>query len=98
LIELTSKAQRQLRSLRQYYIDENRPGAFRNLQSALVSASRMIARNSGDGKPAPTPYPGLVQPGVAWTKSGRYWFAYKPTKKPVIVGIFFETSDIPNRI
>jgi plasmid stabilization system protein ParE len=98
LIALTPKAQRQLKSFRQYYIDENRPGAFRNLRTALVSASQTIVRNPAEGKTAPTPYPGLAQPGRAWIKSGRYWFAYSTTKPPVIVGIFFETSDIPNMV
>jgi hypothetical protein len=30
-------------------------------------------------------------------KAGRYWIAYEPTT-PVIVGVFYETANIPGRL
>jgi hypothetical protein len=31
-------------------------------------------------------------------KAGRYWVAYRPTAPRVILGVFFETADIPGRM
>ena len=28
---------------------------------------------------------------------GRYWIAYSTTAPPVIVGVFYDTADIPGR-
>jgi hypothetical protein len=49
------------------------------------------------GLPAPQPYPQLARPGVAWIKAGRYWIAYTTAAAPVIVGVFYETANIPGR-
>ncbi len=95
---LTEKAQRQVDALIGYYEDENRLGALRNLRTAIAAASDEIDRNPGGGKPAPTPFPDLALPDRAWIKSGRYWFLYSTTEPLVIISIFFETSDIPNRL
>jgi len=46
---------------------------------------------------APCPYPHLVRPDRLWMKAGRYWIAYDPTI-PVLVGVFYETANIPDRV
>jgi hypothetical protein len=68
-----------------------------NLAAALAEAETRIERNPDAGLRAPRPYPKLVRPGCAWLKAGRYWVAYTLTEPPLIVGVFFETADIPRR-
>jgi hypothetical protein len=33
-----------------------------------------------------------------WVNAGRYWISYSTTQPPVIVGVFYETADIPRRL
>jgi len=40
----------------------------------------------------------LARKGHAWIKAGRYWGAYDTTTPPVIVAVFYEAADIPNRL
>jgi hypothetical protein len=35
---------------------------------------------------------------VAWIKAGRYWVSCTTASPPVIVGVFFETANIPGRL
>jgi plasmid stabilization system protein ParE len=97
LIVLTLRAERQVRELRQYYDDHDRPEAIRALASTLERAWELITTNPAVGLPAPRPYPRLARSGVAWIKTGRYWIAYSP-QPPAIVGVHFETANIPGRM
>jgi plasmid stabilization system protein ParE len=97
LIAFTPEARRQVRALRQYYDEHERLAALRALASALESAWEKIVANPAIGLAAPRPYPELAHPDRAWLKQGRYWIAYS-TAPPVIVGVFYETPDIPQRM
>ncbi len=96
MIAFSPEAERQIDALRLFYIRKTRPEALRYFMAALHDAVDRIERRPADGDPAPRPYPELVQQGRAWIKSGRYWVAYRTTKPPIVVGVFFETADIPN--
>jgi plasmid stabilization system protein ParE len=98
LIEFTPEAERQVDELRSFYIRKLRSDALRNFLASLRAAVDQIERHPNEGKSAPRPYPDLIIPGRVWVKSGRYWVAYSTTKPPVIVGVFFETSDIPSLV
>jgi hypothetical protein len=67
------------------------------LIAAIEEASRKIEQNPSTGLAAPRPYPKLVRPDRAWIKAGRYSMTYSATTPPVIVGIVFETANIPHR-
>jgi plasmid stabilization system protein ParE len=97
LIGLTAYAERQFRELREHYEDLERPAATRGLIAALEAASRRIEKNPTAGLSAPRPYPHLARPDRLWVKVGRYWIAYEATT-PVIVGVFYETANIPRRL
>jgi plasmid stabilization system protein ParE len=98
LIGFTARAARQFRDLREHYEDLERPEAVRGLIAALDEASRKIAKNPAAGSLAPRPYPHLARPGRAWIKAGRYWISYSTTEPPLILGIFYETANIPRRL
>nr|WP_294550417.1 type II toxin-antitoxin system RelE/ParE family toxin [uncultured Rhodopila sp.] len=98
MIAYTPKAERQVDDLRRYYEDKDRPEAVRGLFAALAGAERKIEANPASGLPAPRPYPGLTLPGRAWIKAGRYWIAYRKSQPPTIVGVFYESADIPARL
>jgi plasmid stabilization system protein ParE len=98
LIELTPEAERQLAGLRDHYVKLDRPEALANLADALVGAGRRIEQQPGEGQSAPRPYPAVARRGRAWIKAGSYWIAYSTASPPVIVGVFHESADIPNRI
>jgi len=98
LIAYTPKAERQVKDLRQYYEDRERLGAVRGLLATLNEAERTIETNPAAGLAAPRPSPALTWPDLAWIKEGRYWIAYSRTEPPVIVGIFYEATDIPGRL
>jgi plasmid stabilization system protein ParE len=97
VIALTPEAANQLESLEQFYIENQRPQALRNLAYAVAEASLIILNAPERGAAAPRPYPYLADLGFRWIKRGRYWIAYR-SEGPAIVGIFFETDDIPSRI
>jgi plasmid stabilization system protein ParE len=97
LIGFSPRAARQFRELRQHYEDSERPEAIRGLIVALEEASRRIEKNPGAGLATPRPYPHLARPDRLWVKAGRYWIAYEPTT-PVIVGVFYDTANIPGRL
>lgn len=94
MIALTLEASAQLDALERFYVERGRPQALRNLGHALAEASLIILNAKGPGLTAPGPYPDLAALGLQWLKRGRYWIAYSPVG-PVIVGVFFETDDIP---
>ena len=97
MIGLTARAERQFRELREHYEDLERPEATRGLIAALEEASRKIEKSPAAGLAAPRPYPRLARSDRLWTKAGRYWIDYEPTT-PVIVGVFYETANIPGRL
>lgn len=97
MIRLSGDAERQITDLLRHYARLGRPEAGRNLIAAIDQAVVRIERDPGAGLPAPHPYPDLARPGRAWTKTGRYWIAYSTTQPPAIVGVFYETADLPGR-
>ena len=56
--------------------------------------SERVCASGGEKAPAKRP---TAKPGRAWTKAGRYWIAYSTVTPPVILGVFYEAADIPNR-
>lgn len=97
MIALSRQARRDVAALAQDYIRKNRPEAIRGLLAAIDQAAERIEGNPAGGLAAPRPYPAAARPGRAWTKAGRYWFAYSLGTPPVIIAVFYDTSDIPGR-
>ena len=98
MIAYTPQATRQVADLRRHYEDLERINAIEALDAALHAAEQRIANNPLLGLTAPRPYPHVACPGRLWTKAGRYWIAYNPMQPPIIVGVFYETADIPRRL
>lgn len=98
MIAYTARALRQIDDLIRHYEDRERIEAIRGLSAALDEAEAKIAGNPAAGLAAPRPYPGLASKGRAWIKAGRYWIAYATATPPVIVAVFYEAADIPNRL
>lgn len=92
-----AEARQQIAALQDHYERLDRIEAVLRLQAALTAAEQRIETNPLAGLPAPRPYPELAREGRAWTKAGRYWIAYRLTKPPVILGVFYETADITHR-
>jgi plasmid stabilization system protein ParE len=98
LIVLSPRAGRQVRELQQHYQTQNRIEAVRGLRTALATAWEQIAADPNAGLPAPRPYPALARPDRAWVKAGRYWIAYRTRPRVLIIAVFFETANIPDRL
>jgi plasmid stabilization system protein ParE len=98
LIALTREARQHVRALSVYYEERDRPEATLALRRALSAAWAKITASPAKGLPAPRPYPQLVAPGRLWIKSGRYWIAYRTEPSLTIIGVFFETANIPGRV
>ncbi len=98
MTRLSSDAEQQVAELLRHYARLGRPEAGRNLIALIDQAAARIERDPEKGLPAPRPYPALARPGRAWTKAGRYWIAHSTTRPPVILGVFYETADIPSRV
>ena len=96
MIELTPRAQQQVRELSAAYARLERPEAIRSLVAAVAEAARLIERASSAGLPAPRPYPALARPGQAWIKIGPYWIRYR-LAPPAITGVFHERANITGR-
>jgi len=94
----SAEAAAQVDALRRHYQKGNRIEAVRNLIRALAQAEISIERDPAVGLSAPRPYPNLASAGRVWTKSGLYWIAHTITRPPVVLGVFYEAADIPNRI
>jgi hypothetical protein len=97
VIPFTRRAAQQVADLRHHYEALARPEAVRNLFAALEQASGAIETGVDIGLLAPRPYPDLARPGWIWTKSGRYWVAYRRLPRPAILAVFYEAADIPSR-
>jgi len=98
MIALSPEAEAQLDALIAHYEALGRVEASINLLNALEKARTRIAERPEAGLPAPRPYPGLAKEGRRWIIEGSYWISYSLTTRPVISGVFYAMSDIPNRI
>ena len=66
--------------------------------NALAAAWKKVITSPAAGLSVPRPYPQLTRPGRVWIKSGRYWIAWQTEPEPVIVGVFYDTANIPGRL
>ncbi len=98
MIAYTPRAIGQVAALIEFYEVRQRDDAVRAFRAALLEAERKIERNPAAGLAVPSPYPNIARAGQAWVKAGRYWVAYSTPAPPVIVAVFFESADIPNRL
>jgi plasmid stabilization system protein ParE len=98
LIRYTAKARSQIRSLAAHYERIERNEAVSNLAAALTNAEERITRAPHEGLPAPRPYPMLRSADRLWIKERRYWIAYRVSPEPTIVGVFYESANIPGRL
>lgn len=98
MIRLSPGAEGNLDALLAHYEERGRPEATAGLLAAIKGASARIERTPDVGLPAPRPYPSLAGDGRRWIKEGAYWIAYSTTEPPVILGVFYETADIPRRV
>jgi plasmid stabilization system protein ParE len=98
VIAVSRLAGAQISGLTAYFEELGRMQAATNLLAALERASRRIVRAPDAGLPAPRPYPALVHLGFRWIKEGPYWVAYMMDPSPIIVGVYHEAADIPNRV
>lgn len=94
-MKLSDTARTQVDDLRRHYRRRQRPEALRNLSAALRVVPRLIAE--GKSLAAPRPYPDLAAEGEAWVYAVPYWIAYSLTRPPVILAVFFDQADIPDR-
>ena len=99
MILFSPEAEAQIDGLLEHYERLDRIEATGNLITALDAAARRLEHASGAGLAAPRPYPALAALGLRWIKEGPYWIAYDDTGRSlVIVGVYHETADIPNRV
>jgi plasmid stabilization system protein ParE len=98
VIGLSPQAASQLDALLAHFERLNRIEAAENLSTALERASARILRAPNGGLRAPRPYPRLARLGFRWIKEGRYWIAYMNREPSIIVGVYHEAADIPNRV
>jgi plasmid stabilization system protein ParE len=96
-VKFTARAQRQLDDLRIHYIQLGRIEAGQKLSRDVMAAIRRIEADPEICFVAPRVYPQLARTGRAWIKQGRYWFFYSLAEPPVMLGVFYDTADIPKR-
>ncbi len=97
MIEYAQEALNQIDALTEHYLRLGRIEAIIRLDGALRSAEDRINRAPMGGLIAPRPYPSLARPGVAWILSSRYWIAYRKSPARVILAVFYDQADIPER-
>ncbi len=69
------------------------------LTEAIAIAVTRIEEQAGPFWSAPRPYPELVTYGWRWLNQARYWIAFTPIPGGYsIMGVFFETVNIPGRL
>jgi hypothetical protein len=97
---LSPTARRDFNQLVAHYERLGRAEAILNLIAALTAVSERIDAGGGAGLRAPTAYPEIARLnlGLKWLKQGPYWFSFTGSPDMTIVGIFYHTSDIPNRL
>jgi hypothetical protein len=98
VIALSLRATLDVARLEEHYDQLGRPEAIRNLAYALAEASDKIENDPDAGVTAPRPYPSLAKPGRLWLHVRRYWIAYSTTIPPVILAVFYDTANIPERL
>jgi plasmid stabilization system protein ParE len=98
VISLAPEAEAHVDRLIEHYEAKERLQAAVNLLHALERAKDRIAAAPEAGLAAPRPCPSLERLGRRWIIEGRYWISYSLTTPPVISGVFYVSSDIPNRI
>ncbi len=81
-----------------YYEAKERPAATKNLISAISAAQIFIIQTPERGVAAPRAYPKLKRLELSWVLKQNYWFSYRISSPPIIVGVYYASSDIPNRI
>jgi plasmid stabilization system protein ParE len=98
LIRLSPAAEEQVDALIAYYESKARLTAAETLLAVIERARTRIAERPDIGLPAPRPYPLLARRNLLWIKERSHWISYSRTTPPVILGIVYATSDIPNRL
>ena len=98
MIALSPEAEAQLDALIAHFEALGRVETSINLLNTPQRARARISQAPEAGMPAPRPYPWLAKAGRLWVFEGNYWIAYNLTTPPVISGVFYAMSDIPNRV
>jgi plasmid stabilization system protein ParE len=98
VIALSPRAEAQIDGLVAHFEELGRLQAAANLLASLERASGRIVRAPDVGLAAPRPYPALARLGFRWVKEVPYWIAYMAEASPIIVGVYHEAADIPNRV
>jgi len=98
VIRYSDRALDLIAELRAHFVRKGWLEPLQSLQAALAEAEARIERNPSKGLRAPRPYPELAMDGERWIHVRRYWIAYTITDEPTIIGVFYDTADIPGRI
>ena len=98
MIGYTARALAQIDGLAAHYQRLGRTEAIANLRAALAAAEKRIEAAPFGGLSAPRPYPIVKLKRRLWIKEGRYWVAYRVSPEPMIVGVFYESANIPGRL
>ena len=95
MIRLSPDTVGNLDALLAHYEERGRPEATASLLAAIERASARIERVPGAGLPAPRPYPSLASDARRRINERADRIADSTTEPPVILGVFYETADIP---
>ncbi|WP_420872586.1 hypothetical protein [Nitrospirillum pindoramense] len=97
-MRLSPRAVRHITNLRDHYEALGRDAAILNLANVLEEAAARIQAKPADGLPAPRPYPLLAKHGRLWLRVEDYWIVYTTAAPRSIVGVFYETANIPRHL
>ena len=98
MIRYSRQGAAQIVALLDRYDRIERPEAMRNLLTVVQVASDLIEDDLSAGLPTPRPYPWLARRSVSWVKSGVYWVGYRRRPSLLIVAVFYERANIPDRL
>lgn len=98
MIDYSDRALDLIDELRAHFVRKGWLEPLQSLRTALIEAEARIGRDPSKGLPAPRPYPELAADGERWIHVRRYWIAYTTTDPPIIIGVFYDTADIPGRV
>ena len=93
MIRLSRSATFDVRLLTLRYEAAGREAAVRNLRRQLEMALSHLEQGTGRRRAAPASFPSLAEDGIAWLKSGPYWFVHLTQAPVTILRIFHETND-----